>query len=541
PKETTVTVSYEAGKTGEQTIPFGEITYDKVGTYTYTITEDELGDGWSTTGNNATVTVEITDNGDGTLSAEVTGNKTITNEYTVLPSELTVEKSATPSKDVKEGEEVTYTVEIVNSGKTLVKNIVLSDTLVDLDEEPFDLEPGQKKTITYTYTVTKADVEAGYIENAVTATGEDPKGDDVTGEDEFEVSIKKEETPPYVPSHVNIHVYKVWKNDGDVAAETRPTSVTVVLLKDGKPVAKTDLNEKNNWHCEWHREDSRFYDDFTVQELPVDGYATSIEWKVDGNNLNGGRIYTVTNTLTNLIDDHVAYIIGYPDGTVRPNRSITRAEVATIFFRLLTDEARDRYWSQTNSYVDVMPEAWYNNAISTLSNMGIINGYEDGTFRPDNPITRAELTKIAVSFFGSASNDFKSSFTDVNSNAWYSSFIAAAEDRGLVNGYGDNTFHPDDYITRAETCAIVNRTLKRAPHKDYLLPGYVMNVFPDNLDTSAWYFADVQEATNSHDYSWIQIPATVEKWVEKLPERDWAAMERFWSTSHSAPGNEVMN
>ena len=269
----------------------------------------------------------------------------------------------------------------------------------------------------------------------------------------------------------------------------------------------------------------------------------SIKWQIDGNNPNGGRIYTVTNTLTNLIDDHVAYIIGYPDGTVRPNRSITRAEVATIFFRLLTDDARDRYWSQTNTYFDVIPEAWYNNAISTLSNMGIINGYEDGSFRPDNPITRAELTKIAVSFFGSAGNNFKSSsFTDVADGAWYSSFIAAAEELGLVKGYGDGTFLPDNLITRAEAFTIVNRTLKRAPHKDHLLPGYDMNVWPDNMDTNAWYYAEVQEATNSHDYNWITESAQkVEKWIEKLPERDWAALERVWSTSHSAPGKEVMN
>ncbi|MBR4897091.1 MAG: S-layer homology domain-containing protein [Clostridia bacterium] len=268
-----------------------------------------------------------------------------------------------------------------------------------------------------------------------------------------------------------------------------------------------------------------------------------MSWKFDGNNPNSGRKYTITNTLTNLIDDHVAYIIGYPDGTVRPSRSITRAEVATIFFRLLTDDARDRYWSQTNSYTDVIPEAWYNNAISTLSNMGIINGYEDGTFRPDNPITRAELTKIAVSFFGSAGNNFKSSsFTDVADGAWYSRFIAAAEDLGLVYGYGDGTFLPDNLITRAEAFAIVNRTLRRAPHKDHLLPGYEMNVWPDNMDTNAWYYADVQEATNSHDYNWITDDAkTVEKWIEKLPERDWAALERVWSTSHAAPGKEVMN
>ena len=365
----------------------------------------------------------------------------------------------------------------------------------------------------------------------------------MTGDKTITNTYKKTETPPIIPPTppVKIRVTKVWENDAGNAYGTRE-AVTVYLLRDGKVFKEVKLSEANNWTFEWTGLEPGFT--YTIDEKPVEGYAKTISDPklIDGNNPYSGKKYTITNTLTNLIDDHVAYIIGYPDGTVRPNRSITRAEVATIFFRLLTDDARDRYWSQTNTYTDVIPEAWYNNAISTLSNMGIINGYEDGTFRPDNPITRAELTKIAVSFFGSASNNFAvSSFTDVNSNAWYSRFIAAAEELGLVKGYGDGTFQPDNPITRAETCAIVNRTLKRAPHKDYLLPGYEMIVWPDNMDTSAWYFADVQEATNSHDYKWIQIPDTVEKWVEKLPERDWAALERVWSTSHSAPGDEVMN
>nr|MCR4905911.1 S-layer homology domain-containing protein [Clostridiales bacterium] len=136
-------------------------------------------------------------------------------------------------------------------------------------------------------------------------------------------------------------------------------------------------------------------------------------------------------------------------------------------------------------------------------------------------------------------SDKVSSFTDVSSNAWYSSFITAAEELGLVNGYGDGTFLPDNYITRAETFAIVNRTLKRAPHKDHLLPAYEMNVWPDNMDTNAWYYADVQEATNSHDYRWIDDSRRVEQWVAKLPDRDWTALERSWSNAHSGRKDEV--
>ena len=234
--------------------------------------------------------------------------------------------------------------------------------------------------------------------------------------------------------------------------------------------------------------------------------------------------------------DHVAYIIGYPDGEVKPEGNITRAEVATIFFRLLTDETRDEYWSKTNSYTDVPADSWFNNAISTLSSMGIIDGYADGSFRPDAPITRAEFTKIAVSFFEYADYVYENTFTDVRSGSWYTQFIAAAVEIGLIEGYPDGTFRPDNYITRAEACTIVNRTLNRAPDEDHLLPESVMITWPDN-QPGTWYYADMQEATNSHDYDWL---GSIEDWTEKLEERDWEALEKLWSDSHDAPGGEVM-
>ena len=235
-------------------------------------------------------------------------------------------------------------------------------------------------------------------------------------------------------------------------------------------------------------------------------------------------------------EDHVAYIIGYPDGEVKPEGNITRAEVATIFFRLLTDETRDEYWSKTNSYTDVPADSWFNNAISTLSNMGIIDGYADGSFRPDAPITRAEFTKIAVSFFEYADYVYENTFTDVRSGSWYTQFIAAAVEIGLIEGYPDGTFRPDNYITRAEACTIVNRTLNRAPDEDHLLPESVMITWPDN-QPGTWDYADMQEATNSHDYDWL---GSIEDWTEKLEERDWEALEKLWSDSHDAPGGEVM-
>ena len=220
--------------------------------------------------------------------------------------------------------------------------------------------------------------------------------------------------------------------------------------------------------------------------------------------------------------DHFGYIIGYEDGTIKPDASITRAEVATIFFRLLTDEARDKFWTETNSYTDVAPTAWYNNAVSTLSRMGILGGYEDGTFRPNAPITRAEFAKIAVSFFEYEDISAENIFTDVAAGSWYENFVAVAAKLGLIEGYAGNVYRPNESITRAEACTIINRTLGRAPDADHLLPESQMNTWPDNRP-GTWYYAQLQEATNSHEYKWS---GDIEHWIQKLPERDWDALQR---------------
>lgn len=239
------------------------------------------------------------------------------------------------------------------------------------------------------------------------------------------------------------------------------------------------------------------------------------------------------------ITDHFAYVIGYPDGTVRPDGNVTRAEVATIFFRMLKDDAREKYWKTDNRYSDVKSTDWYNNAISTLSNMGIIDGYPDGTFRPNAGITRAEFAKIAVSFFkDNVRETIGDRFSDIHGK-WYTEYVNLANELVIVNGYPDGTFRPDNKIIRAESMTIVNNTLRRTPCKEGLLPVSVMITWPDNA-ASAWYYEAVQEATNSHEYSRASTTAK-EQWTKLLPVRDWAAFERAWSTANSAanPGNVV--
>lgn len=233
-------------------------------------------------------------------------------------------------------------------------------------------------------------------------------------------------------------------------------------------------------------------------------------------------------------NDHYSYLIGYSDGTVRPNGKITRAEVATIFFRLLDDDTRAKYWSSENNFSDVSADKWYNNAVSTLSRMGVIGGYADGTFRPDAPISRAEFAKIAVSFTQNNGSAVYSYFTDVKTTDWFAPYVTAAKDAGLIEGYSDGSFKPESKITRAEACAIVNRTLGRKPSKAHMKISDRID-WPD-VQTTDWFYEAIMEATNSHTY---QMGKRVETWNDKLPQRDWAALETGWANAYTGNGGEV--
>ena len=222
-------------------------------------------------------------------------------------------------------------------------------------------------------------------------------------------------------------------------------------------------------------------------------------------------------------DDHYAYVVGYPDGTVRPNGSITRAEAATIFFRLLTDATRSQYWTTTNAYSDVAAGSWYNNAISTMSSAGIVNGYPDGTFRPDAPITRAEMAKM-ISLFAKLDKT-EDRFTDIAGH-WAEAYIKLAAGNGWIEGYPDGSFKPQQSITRAETMTMINRVLERVPSTiSHLLPYSVMQTYPDCV-ASDWFYIAVQEATNSHTYERAATEKNGdEQWIALRDNRDWTQLE----------------
>ena len=271
--------------------------------------------------------------------------------------------------------------------------------------------------------------------------------------------------------------------------------------------------------------DTSPYDNYKVQKDTVFTYTYA---KNSSGGSSGGshhRRPTVTipdDVPTGLNgDDHYAYIVGYPDKTVRPQNGITRAEVATIFFRLLTDETRDANSTKSNSYSDVAAGAWYNHAVSTLSAMGIVKGDSHGRFNPDAPITRAEFAAIAARFDDKA-NTTTADFSDIASH-WAKNEISAASNNGWITGYPDGTFRPDNKITRAEAMTLVNRVLKRLPETEEDLHDDMIK-WSDNSDVSQWFYLDVQEATNSHYYQTKENQ--FEKWTKLRETRDWTELEK---------------
>lgn len=213
--------------------------------------------------------------------------------------------------------------------------------------------------------------------------------------------------------------------------------------------------------------------------------------------------------------DHFAYVVGYTDGTVRPLNNISRAEVATIFFRLLNEDIREENLTTSNTFADVNEGMWCNTAISTMAKLGVVKGRSPEHFDPDAPITRAEFAAICARF-DTSKRDGDSDLTDIAGH-WAEAEIERAATLGWIMGYTDGTFRPENYITRAEAMTMINRVLNRLPEsEDDLLDG--MNVWPDN-QPGAWYYLAVQEATNSHDFN--RKGDVHEHWTKLTADPDW--------------------
>ena len=240
---------------------------------------------------------------------------------------------------------------------------------------------------------------------------------------------------------------------------------------------------------------------------------TKIKMTSDKTVYAGWKATDVPETLNS--DNHFAYIVGYEDGLVRPNADITRAEVAAIFFRLLKDDVRDSNLTAENAFNDVAFGLWHNKSISTMANVGILKGRTADTFVPNAPITRAEFAAIC-SRFDQSNVEIKSDFNDISGH-WAEKEIRRAASLGWIKGYTDGSFKPDQNITRAEAASMINRMLHRLPETvEDLLDGMVQ--WQDN-NPSDWYYINMQEATNSHDFK--QKGEINEYWTKLTENPNW--------------------
>ena len=546
-------------------------------TYTYTVQ-----DGDTTIENTATVsTTDGGPNDSDTITIPVTG-------YDLSIDKVLTSVNGEPYQEgskVRPGDVLTYTLTVTNKGDDPLENITVTDSLwgngvsqiqvgaatiqLPENEDPTTytisgplVKDGEPWVCTYKYTVPQ---DATSVVNTATVDlpGDNDPGDTVTVEVEPDAPGLKVEKSL---SQVNGSDYTVGKvSVGDKLTYTIQVTNTGNTTLSGVTVEDSLWNDGDAIQVDGELAYVADGGTYTIKHDIASGDTVTITYTYIVLRSDAGD--TLTNTATVTTDggttgedttetpvkpvtpirppvdpdkpelnteDHYAYIVGYEDGSVQPEGDITRAEVATIFFRLLTDESRDEFWSQTNDYTDVPADAWYNNAVSTLSNAGIIDGYEDGTFKPDGNITRAEFATIAVRFF-EATYDGGDLFSDIAGH-WAQDYINEAANAGIVDGYPDGTFRPQQYITRAEAMTMVNRTIDRHPDADHLLDDMI--VWPDNPET-AWYYEQVQEATNSHEYTMNtddeQNPYEI--WTELLPNRDWSELEKEWSDANDGAGS----
>lgn len=279
--------------------------------------------------------------------------------------------------------------------------------------------------------------------------------------------------------------------NGGEAAENEEYQEEIVA--EGTPIALKAAPSKDGYvFAGWSDGDTTYNaGDAVVVEQAM---TFTAQWKLEGEEIIAGMtgLLTVAGLGT---DDHIAYVYGYPDGTIRPNETITRAEVTTIFYRLLTSARRDEIFTSENSFRDVNSSMWYNKAASSMAAGGYIQGYADGTFGANKPITRAEFVCLAARF-ATKTTGF-ASYTDVDNGHWAARSIAICASNGWVQGYEDGTFRPDQPITRAEAMTIINRMLGRGASKGYICKGAVR--YTDN-DPGSWYYYEILEATNDHEY-----------------------------------------
>lgn len=341
----------------------------------------------------------------------------------------------------------------------------------------------------------------------------------------FSARLRAEDAQPNIPAgSIGPRVFVAqW-------AKADPCTVTYEDGVDGKAFARQEHPDCELWSATPGFEGTPARVGYTfdgwlpeVEETVTGDAVYTAQWKKKDLPPSGGPEpeeppYVIPPALES--QDHFAYIVGYPDGTVRPEAHISRAEVASIFFRLMTEEFRQLNWAEESPFSDVKQSSWYRRAVSTCTRAGLINGFMDGTFGGEKSITRAEFAAIAARFLSEeAAPD--SGFSDLAGH-WAKGEIDRAVAAGWIKGFPDGSFRPNAFITRAEAMTLVNRMLGRVARPEGMLEE--MAVWPDN-PASAWYYADVQEAANGHTYE-REGEYGPETWTGLTENRDWTELER---------------
>lgn len=462
------------------------------------------------------------------FNTPVTENITLTAKWNI--NKYTVTFNSYGGTPVPPAQEVEYGLTATEPATAPTKTGYTFDGWY-LGDEKYDFSDAVEQNIT---------LYANWEKNIYTVTYTDGvDGEEVFTDQTYRVPFE-DTTPAFKGNPTRDgYVFDGWK---PAFSDTVTGNVTYVA----QWTARTDLSYTVHYYLK--NTTKKVADDKTVDGQTFNAVVTENAIRISGYRVYGDSVKSITiGTGTNEIifyytrasrpsasskptlntGDHYAYVMGYPDGTVRPHGSITRAEVSAILFRLLSDKTRDEYFTTESSFTDVKAGAWYNNSIATLEKAGVIvDTAKGGAFRPNEAITRAELAAMLAQF--SDAKPVKGvKFSDVPAEHWAYEAIAIAAKMGWIEGYPNGTFRPDATITRAEMMTLVNRALERVPSdEDHLLSKRVMLTFPD-CKSGDWFYIAVQEATNSHTYERAATEKNGdEQWTALRANRDWTQLEK---------------
>lgn len=537
-------------------------------------------------------TVSVTNTATLNDNPDIRGSATVTVTKTEPAPSLTVDKTYTISRDghtvtgnAKPGDVVTYTITVTNNGNVELSSVTVKDTFTGAKapdntwtetngkfEKTWTIaslavdDSRNTATYTYTYPVTDADVTAGKVTNNVSVTSNETSGGEsrgtttkVVGNYTIEASSGANGTISpngsvtvaagtdktfTITADVGYHISDVTVDNKSVGVQSEYKfenvwgnhTIHATFAKNSNPTSYTLYYHSN------FGEDIYFYQSSSTRNMTVkeyenvgrlperDGYVF-VSWNTEpdgsGSRYMPGDPFRIEGSSDRLYaqwqkdktgpddsgvsnwletDDHNAYLTGYPDSTFRADRNMTRAEVAQMFYALLLD----KNVTITKSFSDVPDDAWYATAVKTLASLGMMDGYPDGTFRPDEPITRAEFATVGLAFAYDPL-DASCSYYDVGANAWYYTYVAQATTYGWIGGYPDNTFRPGNNITRVEVCVIVNNMLGRDADERYIDRHEDELVHFVDLSDSYWGYYTIMESTNTHEYTGS---FTNEKWTD---------------------------